>query len=313
MKISFISFIFFILLFTLHANAGFIIPNIVAYKDNLINLIFEKNVETDIKIPGSSSAKADVYYDKKDTKTLKPVVIFVHGGAWIFGSKYEYSRIGSLLVEEDYVGVLPEYVLFPRGTIDDMVNDIYNSIVWTYNNIQKYGGNKDKIILSGHSAGAHLIALTAFKSALRMKNQNDYMMELPKLEKMVLFNGPYDFDDYDISKLFVDMDIERGITERLVTLLVNSEDVSPTDVLKTAKDNSISDFGMPEIVVYYTGKDQLVPEFSASNLMKQIRRVSPNTTLKSVYKDSYDHFTVVMGAQTNNKEQNQFFMELINM
>ncbi|ORX42001.1 alpha/beta-hydrolase [Piromyces finnis] len=313
MKLSINLFIFFILIFILYINAGFIISSIVAYKDNLINLIFEKNVATDIKIPGSSSAKADVYYDKKDTKTLKPVVIFVHGGAWIFGSKYQYSRMGSLLVEENYVGVLPEYVLFPKGTIDDMVNDIYNSIVWTYNNIQKYGGNKDKIILSGHSAGAHLTALTVFKSALRMKNQNDYMMELPKLEKMVLLNGPYDFDDYDISKLFVDMDIEHGMTERFISYIVDSKDVSPTDILKTAKDNSISDFGMPEIVVYYAGEDKLIPESSADNLLKQIRRVSPNTTLKSVYKENNTHFTVALGIRLNDKEQDQFFMELINM
>jgi len=218
-----------------------------------------------------------------------------------------------MLIKENYVAVLPEYVLFPRGNIDDMVNDIYNSIVWTYNNIQKYGGNKNRIILSGHSAGAHLIALTAFKSALKLKNQRDYMSSLPKLEKMVLFNGPYDFDDYDVSKFFSDSDVERGITEKLVTFLVNSDDVSPTDVLKSAKDSSIKNFGMPEIVVYYTGKDQLVPESSANNLMKQIRRVSPNTTLKSVYKKSYDHFTVILGAQTDDYEQEEFFKEIIRM
>jgi len=196
-----------------------------------------------------------------------------------------------------------------------MVNDVHKAVEWTYNNISKYGGDKSNIIISGHSAGAHLIALTAFKSTLRMRNNRSYLSPLPSLKKMVLFNGPYDFDDYDLNKLITGSTgiVEGGITERLVSVLVHNDDISPTDVLKSASANSVQNFGMPEIVVYYAGKDQLVPTSSAEELMKHIRRVSPNTTLKSVYKSSYDHFTVVTGAQAEESDQQQLFLEILRM
>jgi len=302
-----------VLLLALHVHAGFIAENIVAYGENIMNLLKEKNVKTDISYGGSSAAKLDVYYNKSDTKTLKPVVIFVHGGAWVIGSKTEYSRIGSLLVRENYVAVLPEYLLFPLGSIDDMVNDVYKAVQWTVNNISKYGGDPSKITLTGHSAGAHLIALTAFKSALRLKNNGVNLAPLPRLEKMVLFNGPYDFDDYDVAKFFSDIPIDHGVFERFISFLVNNDDISPNDVLKAASSGSISDFGMPKIITYYTGKDQLVPTSSAEVLIKQIGRVSPNTDLRVVYKDSYDHFTCILGVQFAEKDQEAFFMEMIRM
>jgi len=285
----------------------------VAYGENVINLLNEKNVKTDISYGGTSAAKLDVFYNKDDTKTLKPVVIFVHGGAWVVGSKAEYSRIGSLLVKEDYVAVLPEYLLFPWGSIDDMVSDVYKAIQWTVNNISKYGGDPSKITLTGHSAGAHLIALTAFKSALRLKNNGSNLSPLPPLEKMVLFNGPYDFDDYDVANFFTGTTVDHGTFEKFIHILVNNDDVSPTDVLKAAATNSVQNFGMPKIIVYYTGEDQLVPTSSAEHVIEQIRRVSPSTDLQVVYKDSYDHFTCILGVQFAEKNQEAFFMEMIRM
>jgi acetyl esterase/lipase len=315
MKVFSVSLLVLIFLNILNVNAGFLIPNLIAFTDNYINFLSEKNVSKDIKYGGSSSGTLDVFYNKKDTSNLKPVVIFVHGGAWIFGNKYEYSKIGSLLVREDYVGVLPNYVLFPRGSIDDMVDDLYKAIKWTYNNISKYGGNKNEIILTGHSAGAHIAALTAFKASLDIKNNGKTLGSLPKLKKLVLFNGPYDFDDYDPSRIFGYTDIESGLSERLVSILVNNKDVSPTDLLKKFKDGSVESLGAPVITLFAADKDQLVPHSSSNNLSKQIRRVSPSTTLNYVFSkgNNFDHFTLILGAISNNNELEQMFMDICEM
>jgi len=291
-----------------------ILNNLVINTENYLNLVNEKNVVTDIKVGGSTDGKIDVYYDKEDTRTLKPVVIFVHGGFWVFGNKYQYSRIGSLLVKEKYVAVLVDYLLFPKGNFDDMVDDIYKSIAWTYENISKYGGDKNRIILSGHSAGAHLCSLTTLKTALKLKNHNSYLNPLPPIQKLILFNGLYDFDDFDFKRILdSEAEVENGIVEKFISKITNTESVSPTDLLKPYKDNSIKDLGVPEIIVYYTGKDEYIPELSATNLMKQLRRTAPNVIVKSVYRKDYDHGTLIKGVQSKVTEQEKFFMEIIRM
>jgi hypothetical protein len=301
--------LFLIFHFILNVYAGKYIPDVSVFIENRINLLYEKNVTTDIK---TSTNTLDVYYDKSNTDSLKPVIIFVHGGGWFFGSKSDYSRMGSMLVKEDYVGVIINHVLFPKGSMDDMVDDVYNSVQWVYNNISKYGGNKNKIILTGHSSGAHLAALTTFKSSLGIKNNGKILEPLPELHKLVLFNGPYDFDDYDIGKIIGINEVEHGITERLTSLIFRSETISPTDILKKYDDDSITSLGASIITLYSADKDDAVPYSSADNLSKQIRRISPSTTLNFIYTENknYDHFTLISGVIRNNSELQQMFIDI---
>jgi len=267
-----------------------------------------------IYVGGSDDNDVDVYYNKNDISNKKEVVIFVHGGAWLFGSKFQNSKIGSLLCREGYVAVIPNYVLYPKGKIDEMVNDVYKTVEWTYNNISKYGGDNKKIILSGHSAGAHLSVLTVIKSYLEMENLDYNLTPLPRLRKLVLFNGPYDFDDYDeITKFFTQSDVDRGIAEKVVTKLFASDDVSPVDIVRSQSSNSISDFGVPKIVFFYCDKDQIVPKNSANKLIQEIRRVSPKTVINYIYNrgNNLKHSTLIDGARSGDEVMEQYFMEII--
>jgi len=313
MKTNSLISIVFLLLFAISSNAG-LIDKLISYKDNIINAFNEENVKMNIYVGGSDDNDVDVYYNKRDISNKKEVVIFVHGGAWLFGSKYQNSKIGSFLCKEGYVAVIPNYVKYPKGKIDDMVEDVYKTVEWTYNNISKYGGDRTKIILSGHSAGAHLSALTVIKSYLKMENHDYNLSPLPKLDKLVLFNGPYDFDDYDvITKFFTQSDVDRGIAEVVVSKLFASDDVSPTDIVKSQKSNSISDFGVPKIVFFYCDKDQIVPESSANKLIKEIRRVSPKTVINYIYNrgNNLKHSTLIDGARSGDENMEQYFLEII--
>jgi acetyl esterase/lipase len=310
-------FLLLILLCTYNANAASIIDNLVALKDNIISMVQDSNTKLNVSYEGSAFGKLDIYYDKNfDSDNLKPVVIFVHGGAWLFGDKYEYSKIGTYLREEGYVAVIPNYILFPKGKIDDMVNDVYQSIFWTYKNIHLYGGNENKIILSGHSAGAHLSVLTIIKSYLQLENLDKFLIPLPRLEKLVLFNGPYDFDDYDVvTNLITKENADHGVAERVVSKLLASDDIGPTDILKLYKDSSIPDFGVPKITFFYTDEDQLVPESSANNLIKQIRRVTTNTEINYIYNqgNGFDHSTLIYGARTDDEALKKMFLDIITL
>ncbi|KAL8588926.1 hypothetical protein ACOMHN_012964 [Nucella lapillus] len=91
----------------------------------------------------------------------KPVVVFVYGGAWSSGDKSIYGALCAQLVKGlDVLVCCPNVSLYPQGCVDDMIQDVVDCIQWIHNSIQDYGGDKNKIMLVGHSSGAHLCSMT---------------------------------------------------------------------------------------------------------------------------------------------------------
>jgi acetyl esterase/lipase len=88
-----------------------------------------------------------------------PVFVYVHGGAWYHGNKEIYSQLGHNLAEMNVVTVITNYRLGPYANFMDMARDCSSAIKWTHENIENYGGDKNRIFISGHSAGGHLAAL----------------------------------------------------------------------------------------------------------------------------------------------------------
>ncbi len=111
----------------------------------------------------------DIYYNSR-TELKKPVVIYVHGGGWSIGDKSnQLENKINLFQSLDYVFVSINYRLSPfpyelnnqnRIMYPTHNQDIAGAIKWVVENINQYGGNSNKIALLGHSAGAHLVALT---------------------------------------------------------------------------------------------------------------------------------------------------------
>ena len=95
----------------------------------------------------------DVYYP--EGKQDCPVVVWFHGGGLTGGSK----GISSRLREKGYVVVAANYRLLPKVTIDECLDDCAAALAWTFREIGKYGGNPDKIFVSGHSAGGYITAM----------------------------------------------------------------------------------------------------------------------------------------------------------
>ena len=94
-----------------------------------------------------------------------PVVLFVHGGGWIKGSRKKVYSQHRWLTRKGYVFVSVDYRPVPRTDIDGQVRDVAASINWVRKNIARYGGNRRKIVIMGHSAGAHLVSMIAAKNA----------------------------------------------------------------------------------------------------------------------------------------------------
>ena len=88
-----------------------------------------------------------------------PVQVYIHGGYWRGGSKDAYGFIAEPFVEAGVTTVLLEYDLCPQVAVPDIVRQTREGIAWVHRRIADYGGDPQKLYLSGSSAGGHLVAL----------------------------------------------------------------------------------------------------------------------------------------------------------
>ncbi len=105
----------------------------------------------------------DVY--RLEGSENRPVLFFIHGGAWTSGNKNQFAYLGNFFARQGYVAVLANYRLTDnspgRVTHPGHIQDVASAFAWTYGNVAAYGGDPEHIFVSGHSAGGHLVALLA--------------------------------------------------------------------------------------------------------------------------------------------------------
>ncbi|WP_051359780.1 alpha/beta hydrolase [Adhaeribacter aquaticus] len=102
-------------------------------------------------------------YAPYNTKELKDVFVFIHGGNWNSGNKTQYSFLGARMARKGVVTVIINYPLSPKATYREMAAASAKAAVWVKQHIQAYGGNPERIFISGHSAGGHLAALISIR------------------------------------------------------------------------------------------------------------------------------------------------------
>jgi acetyl esterase/lipase len=94
--------------------------------------------------------------------TGRPVLLQIHGGAWLVGNKEEQALpLMHHMASLGWVVVAINYRLSPRATFPEHIIDVKKAIAWVRENIHEWGGNPDFISVTGGSAGGHLTALAA--------------------------------------------------------------------------------------------------------------------------------------------------------
>lgn len=101
--------------------------------------------------------KLDIY--RRAGASNRPVVVFIHGGAWVRGDRKQYPFLGNRFAKEGAVVVIPSYRLAPKHRFPAQAEDAAAALAWVVRNIAQYGGDPNRIVLAGHSAGGHLAAL----------------------------------------------------------------------------------------------------------------------------------------------------------
>lgn len=128
--------------------------------------------------------RADVPED-----SAQPVLVFIHGGGWHDGDPEAYGFIGRNFAPKGFVVVNVGYRLLPEGKYPVMLSDSAAALKWTVDNIDKYGGDPDRIYLMGHSAGAYNAVMLGLDKrwTRRLKLPDD------TIDGVIGLAGPYDF------------------------------------------------------------------------------------------------------------------------
>ena len=97
----------------------------------------------------------DVYVTRRANA---PINIFIHGGAWRGGLAKDSAYPAELFVHAGAHYVVPDFinVIEANGSLMPMAEQVRRAVAWVYRNAQSFGGNPDRIYVSGHSSGAHL-------------------------------------------------------------------------------------------------------------------------------------------------------------
>ncbi|HXY92200.1 MAG TPA: alpha/beta hydrolase [Acidimicrobiia bacterium] len=202
-----------------------------------------------------------------------PVLVQVHGGAWIVGDKRQQARpLMHHLAAHGWLCVAPNYRRSPAATFPDHLVDVKLALRWARDHVAEYGGDPRFVVITGGSAGGHLAALAAF-------TQNDEELQ-PGFEDAdtsvaacVVFYGAY-----DLTGRFggLGADGMGGLVERFVLKRRVAND--PAAFSRASPLDRVRADAPPFMVVHGTD-DSLVPVEEARAFAARLREISSSPTV----------------------------------
>lgn len=160
-------------------------------------------------INADSDAKLDVYFPSSlsNTQKLLPVILWVHGGGWIAGSKEQMSSYCKILASKGFCVVAIDYSLAPGTTYPRPVVQTNKALEYINKHSQRFHADTTRFVLAGDSGGAHIVAQTA--NIITAPSYAKLVEVSPgirnsQLSGLILYCGPYDAE-------FVDQKGEAGI------------------------------------------------------------------------------------------------------
>lgn len=134
--------------------------------------------------------RLDVYVPKRPSGATLPIVIFFYGGSWNSGTKDGYSFVGRALAARGFVVAIPDYRLVPQVHYPAFLEDNAAAVRWVRAHAAEFGGDPDRLVLAGHSAGAYNAAMLALDPRWLGKDR-------ASVRALVGLAGPYDFLPFD--------------------------------------------------------------------------------------------------------------------
>ena len=214
--------------------------------------------------------KLDVLVRRTDPPSGAPVLVYIHGGAWVIGDKREQGLpMLHELAQRGWVCVAINYRLSPKATWPDHIVDCKRAIAWVRAHIAEYGGDPSFLAVSGGSAGGHLSALAALTP-----NVPEWQPGFEEADTSVSACIPF----YGVHDMTSDLEAEGaygpGMIELLEKRVMKLPYVDNTPLYAAASpDQRITSSAPPFFVVQGTN-DTLVPPQVGRRFAERLREIS---------------------------------------
>jgi len=212
----------------------------------------------------------DIHQPVNDRPGGYPVVLQVHGGAWMIGEKEQQAKpLMYHMAQRGWICVAINYRLSPKVSFPEHIIDVKKAIAWVKENIAEYGGDPNFIAITGGSAGGHLSSLAAL-TPNRTEWQPGFEDADTTVQAGVPFYGVYDFLDRNDIK--GDMSMTDILEERVMQCSLEDNrqlwsDVSPLSHVSA---------DAPPMYVLQGTHDSLVWVEEARNFVAALQEVATN-------------------------------------
>jgi acetyl esterase/lipase len=235
-------------------------------------------------------AKLDVYRPNK-AKTPTPVVMLIHGGGWVEGTKEESVLFALPYLHMGFAVVNVEYRLVKVSLAPAAVEDCLCALHWIGRNAKKYNFDLDKVVVTGGSAGGHLALTTSMiPSSAGFENECAYVDDedwkgvwadpRPKVAAVVNW-----FGITDVADMLQGPNLHSYAVSWLGSLPDREElakSLSPLTYVRP---------GLPPILTIHGDADQLVPYSHALRLHQALSKAGVRNQLFTILGGGHGDFT----------------------
>ena len=149
---------------------------------------------------GGEALKMDLFLPKPGNGPA-PVVVYIHGGSWVGGDKFEVGLAGNELARKGYVVASINYRLGPKHKWPAQIQDAKCGIRYLRASARQYNLDPNRIAAWGSSAGGHLAALLGLTDASAgFDNSGQHLDQSSRVQAVVDMFGPTDLNDFDPDK-----------------------------------------------------------------------------------------------------------------
>jgi arylformamidase len=138
--------------------------------------------------------KLDVYRTKAANA---PINIYIHGGAWRNGRSADFAFLSEMIVDAGAHSVILDFMNIDSadGNLMTMVKQVRSAVAWVYKNAEKFGGDPNRLYISGHSSGGHLSGCVVTTDW-----EKDFGLPKDVVKAATLASGMYDLKPVRLSK-----------------------------------------------------------------------------------------------------------------
>jgi arylformamidase len=197
-----------------------------------------------------------------------PVMVFIHGGAWRAGSAKDNAEAADLFVNAGAHYAVLDFinVIEAGGSLFPMVEQVRRGVAWVYQNARSFGGDPDRVFVSGRSSGSHLGGVVLITDW-----QKDFGLPRDVVKGALLSSGMYDLEPVRLSKRGAYVTFTDAMEEELST------------------QRHLDRIGCPVVLAHGTCE---TPEFQRQTRAFAAALAAAGKDVKLIVGEGYNHFEI---------------------